>query len=332
MLAAMRILFMGSPDFAVPSIKKLIDSEHEIVAVYTQPDRPVGRGRKLAPPPVKTFAIEHGLPVHQPPLIGQPDVVEELRRLAPDVGVIAAYGQILKQPVLDVPRLGVLNVHASLLPRWRGAAPVPAAILAGDAETGATIMLVRLRLDSGPILDAAHIPIRADDTTGTLTAKIAESGAELLMQLLPKYAAGAITPREQDDAQATFASSLKKGDALIDWNRDDAETVSRKVRAYNPWPIAYSYLDTEPLRILESVPLEHRFDDEPGTIFAPTGIGEPNLSGAGFAVVCAKGELGVVAVQASGGKRMLAADYMRGHREIIGKRLRAVRDGDKSRD
>src|SRR5206468_1217012 len=151
----------------------------------------------------------------------------------------AAYGQILKQPILDVPRLGILNVHASLLPRWRGAAPIPAAILAGDTETGATIMLVRLRLDSGPILDAVRIPIRLDDTAGTLTDKVAEVGAELLLQMLPKYAAGSITPRDQADSQATFAPSLKKADALIDWARDDADMVSRKVRAYNPWPVAF---------------------------------------------------------------------------------------------
>jgi methionyl-tRNA formyltransferase len=324
----MRILFMGSPDFALPTLRKLIESEHEIVAVYTQPDRPVGRGRKLAPPPVKTFAIEHELPVHQPPSISKPDVVEELRRLAPDVGVIAAYGQILKQSVLDVPRLGVLNVHASLLPRWRGAAPVPAAILAGDGETGATIMLVSLQLDSGPVLDAVRIRTEADDTAATLTEKIARAGADLLLDVLPKYTSGSMTPREQDESQVTFAPSLKKGDALIDWSRDDAETVSRKVRAYNPWPVAFTYLNGEPLRILECVPLAHRFDDDPGTIYALTGVGEPNLFGAGFGVICAKGEVGVVAVQPPGGKRMLAADYMRGHREIIGKRLRATPNRD----
>src|SRR5438105_2752232 len=326
----MRVVFMGSPHFALPTLQKLIESEHEIVAVYTQPDRPVGRGRKVSSPPVKSLALEHGLPVRQPPSISEPDVAEQLRKLRPDVGVIAAYGQILKQPVLDAPRLGVLNVHASLLPRWRGAAPVPAAILAGDTETGATIMLVRRRLDSGPILDAVRIPVGAGDTAGTLTDKIGEAGARLLVQVLPRYASGPITPSEQDESLATFAPSLKKGDGLIDWSRDDAETVSRKVRAYNPWPVAFSYLDNEPLRILESVTLQHHSDDEPGTIFALTGVGEPNLYGAGFGVVCAKGEVGIVAVQAAGGKRMFAADYLRGHRDITGKRLRPTRHDDAS--
>ncbi len=188
---------------------------------------------------MKTLALAHGLDVRQPKSISKPEVVDELRRLAPDAGVIAAYGQILRQPVLDVPRLGILNVHASLLPRWRGAAPIPAAILAGDAETGATIMLVRLALDAGPMLGAARVPILPSDTTATLTPKIAEAGADLLVELLPKWERGEITPVEQDESLTTYAPQLEKADALIDWQRDTAEQVRRKVRAYNPWPIAY---------------------------------------------------------------------------------------------
>jgi methionyl-tRNA formyltransferase len=322
----MRIVFLGSPNFALPTLERLTESEHEVVGVFTQPDRPVGRGRKLSPPPVKVFAQERGLPVFQPKSISRADSVQQLRTLQPDVAVIAAYGQILKQPVLDVPRLGVLNVHASLLPRWRGAAPVPAAILAGDDETGATIMLVRLELDAGPILDAVRIPIAAEDDTGRLTQKIAKAGADLLIQVLPRWERGEITPQEQDASRATYAPQVRKSDALIDWETCSAEQAWRMVRAYNPWPVAYSYADGEPLRILEAVPLVHRYEDAPGTVFPITGAAEPTLFGAGFGIVAADGDLGVVRVQGAGGKPMLAADYINGHRGLLGKRLAARRD------
>ncbi|MDP9237893.1 MAG: methionyl-tRNA formyltransferase [Chloroflexota bacterium] len=318
----MRIVFLGSPDFALPSLRKLIESQHEIVAVYTQPDRPTGRGRKVAPPPIKVLALEHGLPVRQPASISKPEIVEELRQLAPDVGVIAAYGQILRQPVLDVPRLGVLNVHASLLPRWRGASPVPAAILAGDERTGATIMKVRLELDAGPILARTALSILAEDTAGRLTKRIADAGATLLVDVLRAYAAGDAPLEEQDESKVTHAPAIKKTDALIDWEREDALAVWRKVRAYNPWPMAYSYLDAQPLRIVECVPLAHEpRSDKPGTIFVFTGVGEPPALATGFGVVTAHGDLGIVRVQGPGGKEMHAADFLRGHREINGKRL-----------
>ena len=199
---------MGSPEFAVPSLRALIDAGHEVVAVFTQPDRPAGRGQKLAPPPVKAVALEYGLDVRQPPSISAPDVVEEIRPMQPDLGVIAAYGQLLKQRLLDVPPLGILNVHASLLPRWRGAAPVSAAILAGDAESGATIMRVVRELDAGPMLAHARVPIRPSDTTGTLTEKIAEAGAELLVKVLPRYHAGELMPSEQDASLVTDRKSV----------------------------------------------------------------------------------------------------------------------------
>ncbi len=306
---------MGSPEFALPALRRLIGSEHEVAAVYTQPDRGAGRGRRSAPPPVKVLALAHGLEVRQPASISRPESVEELRRLAPDIGVIAAYGQILKQAVLDVPPLGVLNVHASLLPRWRGAAPTPAAILAGDAETGATIMRVRLALDAGPVLASVRVPIDPSDTTGTLTPKVAEAGAELLMRVLPAYAAGEITPVEQDEALATYAPQIKKTDALIDWERDDAGTVCRKVRAYNPWPGAYTYAGGEPLRILACLPVERAADAVPGTAFALAG------TDAGFGVVARDGAVAVTSVQAPGGRMMPAAAYLRGHRGLIGTRL-----------
>ena len=312
---------MGSPEFAVPSLRALIDAGHEVVAVFTQPDRPAGRGQKLAPPPVKAVALEYGLDVRQPPSISAPDVVEEIRPMQPDLGVIAAYGQLLKQRLLDVPKLGILNVHASLLPRWRGAAPVSAAILAGDAESGATIMRVVRELDAGPMLAHARVPIRPSDTTGTLTERIADAGADLLVKVLPRYASGELVPVEQDTSLVTYAPQLKKTDALLDFARDDAETVARMVRAYNPWPGAYAYLDGEPLRILECTPVQHNFKDEAGTIFAFGGIGEPAEYDAAFGVVCRSGEIAVERVQAPGGKPMLAAAWLRGHGHVVGKRL-----------
>jgi methionyl-tRNA formyltransferase len=322
----MRIVFLGSPEFALPTLRALLGAGHDIAAVYTQPDKPAGRGRRATPPPVKRFALEHGLDVRQPHSISRPEPTEELRVLAPDLGVIAAYGQILRQPVLDVPRLGVLNVHASLLPRWRGAAPIPAAILAGDEETGATIMRVRLELDAGPMLAAVRIPIKAEDTTRTLTERIADAGAELLVDVLPRYASGGLQAVEQDDSLATYAPQIQKTDALIDWEADSADTVWRKVRAYNPWPGAYTYVNGAQLRILECIPIEHHFDDEPGTVFTFTGVGETPLLGAGFGVVTAHGEVGVVRVQGEGARAMAAAAYVNGHRDSIGARLRSRRD------
>lgn len=315
----MRIVFMGSPEFALPTLDRLVESEHEIVAVYTQPDRPSGRGRKLTPPPVKTLALAHGLAVRQPKSISNPDVVEDLRRLAPDAGVIAAYGQILRQAVLDVPPLGILNVHASLLPRWRGAAPIAASILAGDAETGATIMLVRRALDAGPMLGAARVPIGESDTTATLTQKVADEGANLLMEVLPRWARHEIAPVEQDESLATYAPQIEKADALIDWERQTTEEVWRCVRAYNPWPIAFSYLDGQPLRILACAPLVAPADRPPGTIFSL--VAETAPLGAGFAIAAADGAVAAVTVQGPGGKPMPASAYLRGHADMIGKRL-----------
>jgi methionyl-tRNA formyltransferase len=313
-LATMRIVFMGSPEFALPTLRRLIASAHEIVGVYTQPDRPTGRGRRLAPPPVKALALEHALPVFQPASISKPESVARFRELAPDIAIVAAYGQILKQAVLDVPPLGILNVHASLLPRWRGAAPIPAAILAGDAVTGATIMKIVRALDAGPMLARVEEPILPVDTTATLTPRIAETGATLLMDALPGWAAGTIVAEEQDDAAATYAPQVKKEDALLDFATDSAETLARRVRAYNPWPMAYAYLDGSPLRIVEAVVLQAEPYVSPQTIFATEGA-------AALAVATADGALGLVRVQPAGGKVMAGADYLRGHAGIAGKHL-----------
>jgi methionyl-tRNA formyltransferase len=310
----MRVVFMGSPEFALPSLRQLIAHGHDVVGVFTQPDRPSGRGRKPAPPPVKLLALEQGIPVFQPASISKPDAVAELRRLAPDVGVIAAYGQILRQAVLDVPPLGVLNVHASLLPRWRGAAPIPAAILAGDVVTGATIMQVRLALDAGPMLARVEVPIGSDDTTATLTPRIAEAGAELLADVLPPWAAGEIVAEEQDDALATYAPQIEKSAALIDWTNDTTETVDRKVRAYDPWPVAYTLVDGQLLRILACTPAPRAGDAAPGSVFVHDGA---------LCVVTADAAVALIRVQGPGGRPMSGADYARGHAEIVGRRLGA---------
>ena len=306
--SAMRIVFMGSPEFALPSLQRLIESAHDVVAVYTQPDRPAGRGRKTAPPPVKALALAHGIPVHQPRSISKPSAVASMRELSPDVGVIAAYGQILRQPVLDVPPLGILNVHASLLPRWRGAAPIPAAILAGDAETGATIMRVVLALDAGPMLASARVPIAGDDTAASLTPRVADAGADLLMRVLPLWQDGTIEAIPQDEAQVTYAPQIAKSDALIDWARDDAATIARQVRAYNPWPVAYTRLDGAPLRILAAVATDARVEAVPGTVVAAE---------SGFGVVTRDGVLSVLTVQPPGRSVMRAADFLRGRRGLI---------------
>lgn len=319
----MRIVFMGSPEFALPSLERLIASEHEVAAVFTQPDRPAGRGRKLVPPPVKTLALEHGIPVYQPRSVSKADSVALLRDIAPDAGIIAAYGQLLRQPVLDVPRLGFLNVHASLLPRWRGASPIAAAILAGDRQSGATIMQVVLELDAGPMLDRAAVDIAREDTSATLSARIADAGADLLVRLLPRWERGEITPVPQDDTLATYAPQIKKADALIDFDAQSAEAIERKVRAYNPWPMAYALIDGSPLRIVEAIAIEHRSQAEPGTIVAFTGVGETPLLGAGFVIATRGNDLGVVTVQGAGGRVMSAAQYLNGHRDIVGKRLTA---------
>ena len=310
----MRIVFMWSPEFALPSLRRLIESEHDVVAVYTQPDRPAGRGRKPAPPPVKALALDHGIPVLQPRSISKPDAVAAMRELAPDVGVIAAYGQILRQPVLDVPPRGILNVHASLLPRWRGAAPIPAAILAGDAEAGATIMRVVLALDAGPMLDSVRVPIEAEDTTATVTPRIAEAGAELLMRVLLRWRDGVIEAVAQDDALATYAPQIEKKDALIDWARDDAATIARQVRAYNPWPVAYTHLEGAPLRIFAAAETDEPVDAPPGTIVSADGL----AAGAGFGVATRRGVLAIMSLQPSGRPIMRASEFVRGRRGLIG--------------
>jgi len=247
-----RIVFMGSPEFALPPLRALAASD-EVVAVVTQPDRAAGRGRSLKPPPVKVLAQQLGINVLQPERLRAPEAVDVLRRLAPDLIVVAAYGQILRPEVLSLPSFGCMNIHASLLPRWRGASPVQHAILAGDNETGVTIMKMDEGLDTGPILAQRATPIAADETAGMLAERLAQMGADLLMEIFPAYLSGKIQPRPQPAEGVTYAPLLKKEDGLLDLTRS-AEELSRQVRAFSPWPGAFIEWQGAPLRIWRARP------------------------------------------------------------------------------
>jgi len=234
-----RIVFMGSPDFALPTLQGLAEEKTiQIVGVITQPDRPAGRGRNLTPPPVKVLAQSLGLEVIQPVKLREPESFAKLASWQPDMIVVAAFGQILRQNVLDLPPYGCINVHASLLPRWRGAAPIQAAIAAGDSQSGVTIMKIDVGVDNGPILAQQAIPILPSDNAETLSSRLANVGAQLLIQTIPDFLQGKITPQQQDESRVTLAPMLKKEDGLIDFNKP-AEELVRKIRAYDPWPGAY---------------------------------------------------------------------------------------------
>ncbi len=306
-----RVIFMGTPDFAVPSLAALIEAKYEVVAVVTQPDAPAGRGRQLKPSPVKMLALQHGLNVMQPASLKPPEVVEALRALEPDVIVVAAFGQILRRDVLDLPKHHCLNVHASLLPRWRGASPISAAIAAGDAITGITIMLMEVGLDSGPILAQREEPIRPDDTTGTLGERLARIGASLLAETLPKWLAGEIVPRPQDESLVTLAGRLKKEDGRLDWSRD-AAALERHVRAMSPWPSAFTMWRGRQLKVLraELAALEHKNKLPNGAVL----VNRNHVY-----VQCGDGmALRLVEVQLEGKRAMDADAFARGHPDLAG--------------
>ncbi len=245
----LRIVFMGSPAFAVPSLDGLLAAGHDIVLVLAQPDRPAGRGRQPTPPPVAAFARERGLPLFQPPTLKPPEAFQRVREAAPDVIVVAAYGLILRREVLDLPPLGCLNIHASLLPRHRGAAPISAAILAGDPETGIGLMQMEVGLDTGPVLASVSTPIGPTDDTPTLTDRLALLGRDLLVETLPRWAEGAITPAPQDDTLATYAPKITREDARLDWSRPAVE-LERQVRAYRGWPDAFTTWQGKQVKVL----------------------------------------------------------------------------------
>ena len=303
-----RLVFMGTPDFAVPVLEALI-GRYEIAGVVTQPDRRAKRGRKLEASPVKVVALAHDLPVLQPPSLRRPDVVAELRALAPDVIVVAAYGHILRAEVLSIPPRGCLNVHASLLPRCRGAAPVAATILAGEKETGVTIMLMDEEMDTGPILSQAACSISPQDTRESLGARLAQLGADLMMDTLPRWLAGAIEPRPQDHSQATYCRIIAKEDGLIDWSQSAVE-IWRRSRAYHPWPGAYTFWRGKLLKVLRAEALpQWSGEGEPGRVMA---LDE------GLAVVTGEGALLLGEVQLAGKRALSAEDFARGQRDFVG--------------
>jgi methionyl-tRNA formyltransferase len=318
----MRIIFFGSPEFALPSLDALVEGPHHVVGVVTQPDRPAGRGHAPAPPPVKLAALQYGLPIFQPERVSEPEPVERLRSLDPDVFIVAAYGQILRQRLLDVPELGCLNVHASLLPRHRGASPIAAAILAGDEVTGITIMEMERGLDTGPMVARVEEPISPFDTTGTLEPRLARAGASLLAETLEAWASGDIQAERQDDSLATYALQIKREDALLDWT-EAAAGLWRRVRAYNPWPVAYTLWRGEQLRVLEAWPIESRTDDVPGTVLPVTSL--PSEAGAEreqtFAVQTGDGALAVRRLQRQGKRPMSGLEFLRGQRDFVGSQL-----------
>jgi methionyl-tRNA formyltransferase len=295
-----RIVFMGSPEFALPSLRGLAAS-YPLVGVVTQPDRPAGRGRELTPPPVKQLAVQLGIPVIQPLRLKEPGAMQQLQDWSPDVIVVAAFGQILRPAVLDLPPLGCVNVHASLLPRWRGAAPVQAAILYGDQQTGITIMRMDPGVDTGPILSQRATPILPGDTGGSLAERLAELGAQLLLETLPAYLKGEIQPQPQDDALATYAAMLSKEDGQLDFSQPAAD-LARRVRAFHPWPGAFTFWEGQMLKIHRAHAVEAP-SPHPGT--ATVHAGQPALH-------CAEGLLVLDEVQPAGKRSMPGEVFLRG--------------------
>jgi len=303
---------MGTPEFAVPALDRLLRGEHEVVAVYTQPDRLVGRGRVPTPPPVKRVAMEHGVEVLQPESLREPSEVERLAALEPDLVVVAAYGQILPQSVLDIPEYGCLNIHPSLLPRYRGATPVPAAILAGDMETGVTIMKMDAGMDTGPIVSQFIVHTEPDDTSESLGRRLADAGARLLEETLGVWFDGTLVPVPQDDSVASYTRPITKSDGLVDW-RVSAVELERKVRAYQPWPGCYTHWQGKVLRILQAVPLQCSDSVALGRVLELE-AGQPAVVGVGTG----EGVLGLLRLQLEGKNAMSVAEFLRGQRAFVG--------------
>lgn len=305
----MRIVFMGTPDFAVPSLQALIDAGHDVCAVYTQPDKPQGRKQILTAPPVKTLALEHDIPVFQPNTLKNEDEQARLRELAPEVIIVVAYGKLLPKAVLDIPPRGCINVHGSLLPRWRGAAPIQWAVIAGDEMAGVTTMQMAEGLDTGDMLLTYETKVGEKETAGELFDRLAQSGAELLTETLVKL--NDITPRPQDDAQSCYAHMLDKQMAVIDWSKS-AHEIDCLIRGLNPWPIALTTLSGERLKVFAAE--KAAGNGEPGTVLEA----DPKK---GLTVACGEGALKLIEIQLVGGKRMKATDFLRGHVIEVGTKL-----------
>ena len=308
-----KIVFMGTPDFAVPALEAVIASGH-LVGVVTQPDRPAGRGKKLTPPPVKTTAVAAGIPVYQPPSLRPKAALEPIAAWQPDLIIVAAFGQILRPHLLDLPRLGCVNVHASLLPRWRGASPIQHAILAGDSETGITLMQMDVGLDTGDMLVKESVPITAEDTAVSLHDRLAALGGAMLTRYLPDLLAQSLTPTPQDDSASTYAPMIQKEDGLLDWSHT-AVLLDRRLRAMTPWPGAFTFWDGALLKIHTAVvhsdlSLSH---SPPGTVWTDNDE---------ILVQTGGGSLALGRIQLAGKKAVAATDFINGHPEFIGTILR----------
>ena len=305
----MRLVFAGTPSFAVPTLASLRDAGHDIVAVYSQPPKPAGRGKALRESPVGAYAQEHGLELRQPPTLKQE--ADAIAALAADAMIVVAYGLLLPPEVLRAPRLGCINVHASLLPRWRGAAPIQRAIEAGDTRTGVSIMQMERGLDTGPVFLRAETPIGDTDSASDLHDRLAVLGAATLVDALAEIAGGRLRATPQAAAGVTYAAKLSKAEALLDWQAS-ALTLARRVRAFNPWPVAYTHWRAHPLRVWGALPLAQQAAAPAGTILA---------CDAGIVVATGDGALALTDVQLEGGRRMTANEFLRGHRLEVGERL-----------
>ena len=314
MSKTLRIIFAGTPDFAARHLYALLSSGHQVVGVFTQPDRPAGRGKKLMPSPVKVLAEEHGIAVFQPSSLRPQENQQLVADLNADVMVVVAYGLILPKAVLDMPRLGCVNVHGSLLPRWRGAAPIQRSLWAGDVETGVTIMKMDVGLDTGDMLYKLSCPITADDTSATLYDKLADLGPQGLIETLQQLADNTAKPEVQDEAQVTYAEKLSKEEAQIDWSLPAAQ-LERNIRAFNPWPMSWMMIDEQPVKVWKASVIDCPVTAEPGTII------EANKQG--IQVATSEGILNLESLQPAGKKAMSAQDLLNSRREwfIPGNRL-----------
>lgn len=302
----LKLIFAGTPDFAARHLAALLSSDHEVVAVYTQPDKPAGRGQKLTASPVKELALAHNLPVYQPASLRNEEAQAELASLGADLMVVVAYGLILPKAVLDTPRLGCINVHGSLLPRWRGAAPIQRAIWAGDAETGVTIMQMDVGLDTGAMIRKVSCPIAADETSTSLYDKLAELGPQALVDTVDAMAAGHTTAEPQDDALANYAQKLSKEEARIDWTMD-AVAIERCIRAFNPWPISWCEVAGQTIKVWQAEVIEHEHDQSAGTLL--------KVDKQGIDIATGKGVLRLLTLQPPGKKAMSVTDLLNSRRD-----------------
>ena len=317
MTKPLRIIFAGTPDFAAKHLSALLNSEHEVIAVYSQPDRPAGRGKKLKPSDVKQLAVSHDIPVYQPVSLRNEEAQQELAALNADLMVVVAYGLILPQLVLDIPRLGCINVHGSLLPRWRGAAPIQRSIWAGDAETGVTIMQMDIGLDTGAMLHKVTCPIADNETSASLYDKLAELGPQGLLETLTQISNNTAIAEVQDDEQANYAAKLSKEEANIDWTQS-AIAIERQIRAFNPWPVSYTQIAAQNVKIWQASVSEETTEAQPGTVLAATKQG--------IQVATGDGVLTLLNLQLAGKKAMPVQDILNARKEwfTVGQLLNSI--------